>query len=87
MAVIGGGIGRLTTALALVDHHGRPVTVQEGEPGIREIGTQLNVWPTPSQVFDRPGIGEALGCGWDDGAALAPPHMALQQLELITRGP
>lgn len=67
VAVIGGGIGGLTTALALA-HHGIPITVHERAPEIREIGTGLSVWPAPLRVFDRLGIGDAvraLGHSWD----------------------
>jgi 2-polyprenyl-6-methoxyphenol hydroxylase-like FAD-dependent oxidoreductase len=57
VAVIGGGIGGLTAALALV-HHGIDVTVHERAPELHEIGAGLGVWPAPQAVYDRLGIGD-----------------------------
>jgi 2-polyprenyl-6-methoxyphenol hydroxylase-like FAD-dependent oxidoreductase len=68
VAVIGGGIGGLATALAL-QHHGIGCVVYERAPELREIGAGLGVWPAPMQVFDRLGIGNdvrALSGPWDD---------------------
>lgn len=68
VVVVGGGIGGLTTALALA-HHGIPVTVHERAPELQEIGAGLGVWPAPLRVFDRLGIGDAvrdLGCSWEE---------------------
>jgi 2-polyprenyl-6-methoxyphenol hydroxylase-like FAD-dependent oxidoreductase len=57
VAVIGGGIGGLTTALALVAH-GIDVTVHERAEELREIGAGLGLWPAPQAVYDRLGIGD-----------------------------
>lgn len=67
VAVIGDGIGGLTTALALAQH-GIPVTVHERASEMRAIGTGVSLWPAPLRVFDRLGIGDAvraLACSWD----------------------
>jgi 2-polyprenyl-6-methoxyphenol hydroxylase-like FAD-dependent oxidoreductase len=42
--VVGGGIGGLTTALAL-RHHEIPCVVLEQAPELREIGAGLGLWP------------------------------------------
>jgi len=57
VAVIGGGIGGLTTALALVSE-GIDVTVHERADELREIGAGLGVWPAPQAIYDRLGIGD-----------------------------
>jgi 2-polyprenyl-6-methoxyphenol hydroxylase-like FAD-dependent oxidoreductase len=59
VVVIGGGIGGLTTALALATR-GIPVTVHERAPELHEIGAGLGLWPAPLRVFDRLGIGDAV---------------------------
>lgn len=56
VAVIGGGIGGLTTALALT-HHGIDCRVYERAPELREIGAGLGLWPGPQQVYERLGLG------------------------------
>jgi FAD-dependent urate hydroxylase len=59
VAVIGGGIGGLSTALALA-HHGVRCTVYERAPELQEIGAGLGLWPAPLRVFDHLGIGDAV---------------------------
>lgn len=53
--VIGGGIGGLTTALAL-SRHGRPVHVLEKAPEFGEIGAGLQLAPNALYVLDRLGL-------------------------------
>jgi 2-polyprenyl-6-methoxyphenol hydroxylase-like FAD-dependent oxidoreductase len=65
--VVGGGIGGLTTALALVDR-GVPCVVCEQAPALHEIGAGLGVWPAALRVFDRLGLGaqvRALSRPWE----------------------
>lgn len=67
VVVVGGGIGGLTAALALVQR-GLTVSVHERAPELREIGAGLGLWPAPLRVFDRLGIGaevRALGGPWE----------------------
>jgi 2-polyprenyl-6-methoxyphenol hydroxylase-like FAD-dependent oxidoreductase len=67
VAVIGGGIGGLTTALALT-RQGIGCTVYERAPELQEIGAGLGIWPAPLRVFDKLGIGDAvreLSGPWD----------------------
>jgi 2-polyprenyl-6-methoxyphenol hydroxylase-like FAD-dependent oxidoreductase len=68
VVVVGGGIGGLTTALALA-RRGIQVTVHERAPELQEIGAGLGLWPAPLRVFDRLGIGDdvrALSGPWRD---------------------
>jgi salicylate hydroxylase len=59
MLIAGGGIGGLSTALAL-SSEGVPVTVLEQADAFREIGAGLQVGPNAFRVFDRLGVTEAV---------------------------
>lgn len=71
IVIVGGGIGGLTTALALLDR-GIPCEVHERAPELREIGAGLGVWPNALRVFDRLGLGAEVR---SLGARLAPAGM------------
>jgi 2-polyprenyl-6-methoxyphenol hydroxylase-like FAD-dependent oxidoreductase len=69
VAVIGGGIGGLSTALAL-HRRGIDCAVYERAPEIHEIGSAIGIWPSAIRVFDRLGVGDAvraLGGAWTYG--------------------
>jgi 2-polyprenyl-6-methoxyphenol hydroxylase-like FAD-dependent oxidoreductase len=53
--IAGGGLGGLTTALALA-RRGRPARVLEGAPGFGAIGYGIQFGPNVFHVFDRLGI-------------------------------
>lgn len=55
--ILGGGIGGLTTALALTQR-GIACEVHERAPALAEIGAGLGVWPNALQVLDELGIGD-----------------------------
>jgi 3-hydroxybenzoate 6-monooxygenase len=57
--IIGGGLGGLTTALALA-HHGRPSFVLEGAPSFGAIGYGIQFGPNVFHVFDRLGLSDAV---------------------------
>jgi 3-hydroxybenzoate 6-monooxygenase len=57
--ITGGGIGGLTTALALA-RVGRPVRVLERAPEFAEVGAGLQVGPNASRVLDRLGVLDAV---------------------------
>ncbi|MDC0737354.1 FAD-dependent oxidoreductase [Cognatishimia sp. SS12] len=57
IAVIGGGIGGLTTALAFA-HRGASVTVLEQAETISEVGAGLQISPNGLRVLDALGLGE-----------------------------
>jgi 2-polyprenyl-6-methoxyphenol hydroxylase-like FAD-dependent oxidoreductase len=59
IAIIGGGIGGLTTAIAL-QQKGFQVKVYEAAPEIREVGAGLWVAPNAINVFEHLGIAEAI---------------------------
>jgi 2-polyprenyl-6-methoxyphenol hydroxylase-like FAD-dependent oxidoreductase len=59
IAIIGGGIGGLTTAIAL-QQKGFEVKVFEAAPEIREVGAGLWVAPNAINVFERLGIANAV---------------------------
>lgn len=58
--IVGGGIGGLTTALAL-SRMGRPVHVLEKAPEFAEIGAGLQLAPNALQVLDQLGLLAELG--------------------------
>jgi FAD-dependent urate hydroxylase len=59
IAIIGGGIGGLTAAIAL-QQKGYDVKVYEAAPEIREVGAGLWIAPNAINVFERLGIAEAV---------------------------
>src|SRR6185436_15633560 len=80
VAVIGGGIGGLSAALALLKA-GCEVHVYEQAPRFGEIGAGIQISPNASRLLRRLGLGDAMdACGvrplavhqrrWDDGRTL-----------------
>lgn len=59
IAVVGGGIGGLTAALALAQRGAR-VTVHERAGEFREVGAGIQVSPNARRVLDALGLGESL---------------------------
>ncbi|HVE95259.1 MAG TPA: FAD-dependent oxidoreductase [Acidimicrobiales bacterium] len=57
VAIIGGGIGGLTTALALL-RQGVDCAVYERAPELHEIGSGVGLWPNAMRVLDRVGVGD-----------------------------
>ncbi len=55
--ILGGGIGGLTTALAL-HRRGISCEVHERAPALEEIGAGLGLWPHALRVFDELGMGD-----------------------------
>jgi 3-hydroxybenzoate 6-monooxygenase len=55
LLVVGGGIGGLSTALA-VARTGRPVRVLEQAPAFAEIGAGLQLAPNATRILDRLGV-------------------------------
>jgi salicylate hydroxylase len=81
VAVIGGGIGGLTTALAL-HRAGIDVQVHEQSRGQREVGAGITIGPNASRVLHALGLADALRRvavqpvawhqrRWDDGSTLS----------------
>ena len=58
IAIVGGGIGGLTTALAL-SQHSHDVTVFERSAGIREIGAGVQISPNAGRLLHSLGLGAA----------------------------
>jgi len=80
IAIIGGGIGGLTTALSLLEA-GFDVQVYEQARAVREVGAGIVLTPNATRVLQRLGLGarlESLGVAplawrqrrWDDGRTL-----------------
>jgi salicylate hydroxylase len=80
IAIIGGGIGGLTAAAALL-RAGFDVQVYERARALGEVGAGINIGPNASRILHRLGISEALGRTgvkpvtfdqrrWDDGRFL-----------------
>ena len=59
ITIIGGGIGGLTTAIAL-RQAGLDVEVYERAPELKEVGAGLSLWPNAIKVLRQLGLGEAL---------------------------
>ena len=57
--IVGGGLGGLTTALALASH-GKPVRVLEGALAFGAIGYGIQFGPNVFHVFERLGLSEAV---------------------------
>jgi 2-polyprenyl-6-methoxyphenol hydroxylase-like FAD-dependent oxidoreductase len=79
--IVGGGLGGLTTALALA-RRGRPVRVLEGAPGFGAIGYGIQFGPNVFHVFDRLGLSDAV-MGVADTPAAVAMHDALSGEELV----
>ena len=58
IAIIGGGIGGLTAALAL-SQSSHEITVFERSAGIREIGAGVQISPNASRLLHSLGLGQA----------------------------
>src|ERR1700722_5200514 len=80
IAVIGGGIGGLSAALAL-HRAGFAVDVYEQAPELNEVGGGINMGPNAARILYRLGLGAALDRDavrpasahvrrWDDGRTL-----------------
>src|SRR5215831_7695933 len=59
IAIIGGGLGGLTAALALA-RHGQPVRVLEGAPSFGAIGFGIQFGPNVFHVLHRIGVSDAV---------------------------
>lgn len=73
VVIVGGGIGGLSTALALL-HHDIPCVVHEQAPELHELGAGIGIWPAALRVYDRLGIGDdvrALSSPWEVGGVRA----------------
>jgi salicylate hydroxylase len=86
VAVVGGGIGGLTLAIALRER-GVPVEVFEQAPDLREVGAAVALSANGTRLLRRLGIDESLGAvsvepselvirRWHDGEILAAHPMA-----------
>lgn len=74
IAIVGGGIGGLTAALAL-GAAGHTVTVIERRTGFSEVGAGLQISPNASRVLIGLGLGAALR-----RVASEPPRVAIRDL-------
>ncbi|MCA1579721.1 MAG: FAD-dependent monooxygenase [Acidobacteria bacterium] len=59
IAIVGGGIGGLTTALALKEF-GFEAEVYEQAPMLLDVGAAIAVWPNALRVLERLGLAEAI---------------------------
>jgi len=78
--IAGGGIGGLTTALAL-RRKGFDAAVFEQADELREIGAGLSIWANATKVLDKLGL---LGKVLERGEVLQSLQMRTQQGELIS---
>ena len=59
IAIVGGGIGGLTTALALKEF-GFEAEVYEQAPALLDVGAAIAIWPNALRVLDRLGLAERI---------------------------
>ena len=59
IAIVGGGIGGLTTALALKEF-GFEAEVYEQAPVLLDVGAAIAVWPNALRVLERLGVADAI---------------------------
>ena len=71
VAVIGGGIGGLTAALAFA-RTGASVTVYEQAPALTEVGAGLQLTPNAVRPLERLGVGRALAASGVAAHAVVP---------------
>ena len=71
VAIIGGGIGGLTAALAFA-RTGASVTVYEQAPALTEVGAGLQITPNGARALDALGVGKALAASGVDADAVVP---------------
>lgn len=64
IAIIGGGIGGLTTALCLEQVGLTNYRVYERAPEFREVGAAISVWPNALRVYQALGLLDALRPHW-----------------------
>jgi 2-polyprenyl-6-methoxyphenol hydroxylase-like FAD-dependent oxidoreductase len=74
IAVVGAGVGGLTSALSL-SRQGHSVRVFEKGTELREIGAAVSLWPNALAALDRVGIeGDVLSQGhWEEDGAIRSP--------------
>lgn len=66
IAIIGGGVGGLTTALALRQHLSLDVQVYERATSFREIGAVVGIAPDGPRTLEKLDVDDVLGdaIGW-----------------------
>jgi 2-polyprenyl-6-methoxyphenol hydroxylase-like FAD-dependent oxidoreductase len=85
--IVGGGLGGLTTALALA-RRGRSTRVLEGAPEFGAIGYGIQFGPNVFHVFDRIGVsGEVLAASDSPAAILMLDALGGKELARIPTGP
>ena len=82
IAVIGGGIGGLTAALAFA-RRGANVSVYEQAPALTEVGAGLQITPNGARALDQLGVGKALEASGLTAQAVIP--MDAMSSQEITR--
>src|SRR5712692_5212800 len=85
--IVGGGLGGLTTALALAQR-GWPVRVLEGAPGFGAIGYGIQFGPNVFHVFERLGISaEVLRAADEPPAVLMLDALTGDEVTRVPTGP
>jgi 2-polyprenyl-6-methoxyphenol hydroxylase-like FAD-dependent oxidoreductase len=74
IAIVGAGVGGLTSALSL-SRQGHSVRVFEKGTELREVGAAVSLWPNALAALDRVGIeGDVLSQGhWEEDGAIRSP--------------
>ncbi|KQI72657.1 monooxygenase [Loktanella sp. 5RATIMAR09] len=90
IAVIGGGIGGLTAALAFA-RSGANVTVYEQAPALTEVGAGLQITPNGARALDALGLAQALAASGVTAEAVVPmdamSSKEITRFDLTTQSP
>lgn len=90
IAVIGGGIGGLTAALAFA-RSGANVTVYEQAPALTEVGAGLQITPNGARALDALGLAQALAASGVTAQAVVPmdamSSREITRFDLSTQSP
>ena len=90
IAIIGGGIGGLTAALAFARMDAR-VTVYEQAPALTEVGAGLQITPNATRVLDKLDLSDAIAATGITAQAVVPVDgitgKPIARFDLTTQAP
>ena len=82
IAIVGGGIGGLTTALCLEYFGFKNYTVFEQAPEFKEIGAAISLWPNALRVYKAIGLLDEISSQWGE---LATAYIKNKDGKVLTK--